>query len=97
MTISVDYRLAPEHKYPIAVEDAVESLDWVLKNGVSELGIDLSKIAVGGSSRQAHTANSRVIIDLKQWRKPSGHSGAQSRRDYSSHSNHLSTSDSPGN
>jgi acetyl esterase/lipase len=49
--ISVDYRLAPEHPYPSAVEDAVDALHWVIKHGQTELGIDLSRIAVGGSSR----------------------------------------------
>jgi acetyl esterase/lipase len=49
--ISVDYRLAPEHPYPAAVEDAVDALHWVVEHGRTELGIDLARIAVGGSSR----------------------------------------------
>ena len=49
--ISVDYRLAPEHLYPSAVEDAVDALEWVIKHGQTELGIDLPRIAVGESSR----------------------------------------------
>ena len=51
VVISVDYRLAPEHPYPAAVEDAVDALHWVIKHGQTELGIDPSRIAVGGSSR----------------------------------------------
>jgi len=62
VVISVDYRLAPEHKYPAAVEDAVESLDWVVKYGKKELNIDTSKIAVGGSSSGGNLAS---ILTLK--------------------------------
>lgn len=51
--MSVDYRLGPEKPYPAAVEDAVEALHWVLDRGKQELGVNLSKIAVGGSSRYA--------------------------------------------
>jgi acetyl esterase/lipase len=52
VVVSVDYRLGPENPYPAAVEDAVEALEWVRSNGESELGVDLSRIAVGGSSAQ---------------------------------------------
>lgn len=49
--VSVDYRLGPESPYPAAIEDATEALEWVYKNGQSELGANLKKISVGGSSR----------------------------------------------
>lgn len=49
--VSVDYRLAPENPYPAAVEDAVETLYWVHRNGKEKLNVDIAKIAVGGSSR----------------------------------------------
>ena len=51
VVISVDYRLAPEHPYPAAVEDALESLAWVYEKGQELLGISPSRIAIGGSSR----------------------------------------------
>ncbi len=49
MVLSVDYRLAPEHKFPIAVEDAFDSLQWLFANALS-LGIDPARIAIGGDS-----------------------------------------------
>ncbi|KAG7086599.1 hypothetical protein E1B28_002544 [Marasmius oreades] len=62
VVLSVDYRLAPEHKYPAAVEDAVESLQWVIKSGEEILNIDVTKIAVGGSSSGGNLA---AILALK--------------------------------
>jgi len=50
VVITVDYRLAPEHPFPAAVDDAVEVLEWLISNGEMELGINKSQIAVGGSS-----------------------------------------------
>ena len=47
--ISVDYRLAPEWKFPTAVEDAWDSLRW-LRDQASNLRLDGTRIAVGGDS-----------------------------------------------
>jgi acetyl esterase len=46
---SVDYRLAPEAKYPIAAEDSFAALRWVVANA-TKLGIDARRVAVGGDS-----------------------------------------------
>jgi acetyl esterase/lipase len=54
---SVDYRLAPEQRYPSAIEDNYAALKWVHAHA-AELGIDRSRIAVGGeSSGGGHAAN----------------------------------------
>lgn len=52
VVVSVDYRLGPEEPYPAAVEDAEESLHWVVSHA-QELNVNLAKYAVGGSSRFA--------------------------------------------
>jgi acetyl esterase len=47
--LSVDYRLAPEHKFPTAVHDAWDAVQWVVKHGTSR-GLDGQRVAVGGDS-----------------------------------------------
>ncbi len=47
--LSLDYRLAPEHPFPTAVDDAWDALIWLRENAPM-LGIDPERIAVGGDS-----------------------------------------------
>jgi len=49
VVVSIDYRLAPEHQYPAAIEDCYAGLKWTVDNG-EELKIDTSRIAIVGAS-----------------------------------------------
>ena len=61
VVISVDYRLAPEYKFPIALEDTYRALCWVAQRAPS-LGADGGRLAVAGDSAGGNLAAAACLV-----------------------------------
>mgnify|MGYP001283050001 CR=1 FL=1 len=64
IVVSVDYRLAPEYKFPAPQDDAQATFRWVVENARS-FGGDPSRVGVGGDSAGGQMA---VVTALRQWK-----------------------------
>ncbi len=63
LVISVDYRLAPEHKFPAAIDDAIAATRWIADNAM-QLNVDVEQLFVGGDSAGGNLA-AIVAIDAR--------------------------------
>jgi len=55
VVVSVDYRLSPEYRYPVPLDDCWHALEWTAAHA-TEIGADASRIAIGGDSAGANLA-----------------------------------------
>jgi acetyl esterase len=60
LTFLIDYRRAPKHRFPAAVEDTVDAIEWVRRHA-EQYGGDSNALVVGGDSAGANLAAAAVV------------------------------------
>ncbi len=65
--VSVDYRMGPEHRFPVAVEECVEAFSWVQAQAQA-LHLDASRMAVGGDSAGGNLAAALCLVQREAGR-----------------------------
>jgi acetyl esterase len=69
IVIAIDYRLAPEFKYPAGHNDVYDSVKWIWDNAEA-LNIDKAKFAIGGESAGAYYAAATTLRTMKEPNAP---------------------------
>lgn len=59
--IGIDYALSPEHKFPVALEQVVDAVNWLSLAG-REFGVDASRLAIGGDSAGANLSVAAALL-----------------------------------
>jgi acetyl esterase len=70
--LSVDYRLAPEHPFPAAADDAYAALRWAIEHA-SALGADASRVGVGGDSAGGNLASVAMQLAARDGGRPAAY------------------------
>ena len=69
IVVSIGYRLAPDHLFPVGYEDTLDGLAWVYNN-IARYGGDISRIFVSGHSAGGHYA--ALMAVKRDWQEPRG-------------------------